>query len=324
MDFILSFNNAYWHGSSQMIFPVVPSDGITLERGQNNVSFQGVNGEMLSIGTMNLSGFTIEAFFPTKQYNFIRPGSSTDAWSYVRTIEKIRKERIPFRAVLLDNSGKEVFNMAAAVDSFSYGLDRAHDVSYQLTFKEYRFATMETSDLAANPLEGLTDAEKNKDIGSIQTNPAMASVTTSTANGTPPLTRYTESELTMMAKTMYGEARGLIKKEIACVGWCILNRVDDSRFPNSIAGVITQKSQFSGWNSKNKTISDRGYDLVELSRDVCNRWCWEKTGQQSVGRVLPPGYCWFKGFGGHNWFRKDNKAQAAGAWDYSWPSPYGD
>lgn len=322
MDFILSFNNAYWNGSPQMIFPVVPSDGITLERGQNNVSFQGVNGEMLSIGTLNLSGFSIDSFFPTKYYNFMRPGSSTDAWSYVRTIERVRNERIPFRAVLLDNNGKEVLNMAAAVDSFSYGLDRAHDVSYQITFKEYRFATMDTASLAANPLEGLSEAEKNTDIGSPQTSPATATVSSSTANSTPPLVRYTENELTMMAKTMYGEARGLPVVEIACVGWCILNRVDDSRFPNSIAGVITQKSQFSGWNSKNPTKSDGGLDLVALSRDVCNRWCWEKTGQQSVGRVLPPGYCWFKGFSGHNWFRKDNKAQAAGAWNYSWPSPY--
>lgn len=323
MDFILSFNNGYWYGSPQMIFPVVPNGGVQLERGQNNVSFDGVNGEMLSIGNPNLATFSIDSIFPTKQYPFARPGSRADGWSYVRTIEKVRKERIPFRAVLLDNAGQEVFNLPAAVDSFSYSIDQARDIAYSLTFHEYRFATMETADLAANPLEGIADAVKNESIGSTSVTDASTTVTNA-GSTTPPLSRYTDTEVTMMAKTMYGEARGLIKKEIACVGWCILNRVDDSRFPSSISAVITQKSQFSGWNSKHPTRSDRGYDLIELARDVCNRWSWEKSGQANVGRVLPSGYCWFKGISGHNWFRTDNKSQIAGSWNYSLPSPYGD
>lgn len=323
MDFILSFNNGYWYGSPQMVFPVVPNGGIQLERSQNNVSFDGVNGEMLSIGEPNLATFSVESIFPTHDYKWRRPGSSSDGWAYVRTIEKVRRERIPFRAVLLDNKGETIFNVPAAVDSFTYYIDQAHDISYSLTFKEYRFATMDTADLAEDPLKGIGDAVKNASIGS--TNIADASASSSeVGTKTPPLVRYTNDDVVKMAKTMYGEARGLIKKEIACVGWCILNRVDDSRFPSTISRVITAKYQFSGWNAKHPTTSDRGYDLIELARDVCNRWSWEKAGQASVGRVLPPGYCWFKGFSGHNWFRKDNKAQAAGAWDYSWPSPYGD
>lgn len=321
MDFILSFNNGYWYGSPQMIFPVVPNGGVQFERSQNNVSFDGVNGEMLSIGELNLASFSIESIFPLRPYNWTRPGSSSDGWAYVRTIEKIRRERIPFRAVLLDNNGETIFNVPAAVDSFTYYVDQAHDISYSLTFKEYRFATMETADLAADPLKGISDAVKNASIGS--TNITNASTTVSDAGTkTPPLTRYTNDDVVKMAKTMYGEARGLPKVEIACVGWCILNRVDDSRFPSTISGVITQKSQFSGWNANNPTTADGGFSLIDLAKDVCNRWSWEKTGQANVGRVLPAGYCWFKGFSGHNWFRKDNKAQAAGAWDYSLPNPY--
>lgn len=321
MDFILSFNNGYWYGSPQMVFPVVPNGGVQLERSQNNPSFDGVNGEMLSIGNPNLATFTIDSIFPTKNYSWIRPGARADGWSYVRTIEKVRKERIPFRAVLLNNAGEEVFNLAVAVDSFSYLIDQARDIAYSLTFKEYRFAAMDTADLAENPVAGLKDAVKNSNINASAV--TTQSTSASTAGSTSPeLQRYTENEVVMMAKTMYGEARGLPKVEVACVGWCILNRVDDSRWPSTIAGVITQKSQFSGWNSKNPTRADLGFDLVELARDVCNRWSWEKAGQADVGRVLPAGYCFFKGIAGHNRFRKDNKSQIAGSWDYSLPSPY--
>lgn len=321
MDFILSFNNGYWYGSPQMVFPVVPNGGIQLERGQNNASFDGVNGEMLSIGEPNLATFSVESIFPLHDYKWRRPGSSADGWAYVRTIEKVRRERIPFRAVLLDNKGETIFNIPMAVDSFTYYVDQAQDISYSLTCKEYRFATMDTADLAENPLNGLEEAVKN---ASINATPAInASADTSDSGSTAaPIQRYTESDAVMMAKTMYGEARGLPTVEIACVGWCILNRVDDSRFPNTIAGVITQKYQFSGWSAKHPTRSDGGVDLLALAKDVCNRWSWEKAGKSNVGRVLPPGYCWFKGFSGHNWFRKDNKAQAAGAWDYSYPNPY--
>ena len=321
MDFILSFNNGFWYGSPQMIFPVVPNGGVQLERSQNNASFDGVNGEMLSIGEMNLASFSIESIFPLHNYPWARPGSSSDGWSYVRTIEKVRRERIPFRAVLLGNDGQEIFNLPVAVDSFSYWFDQAHDIAYSLTFHEYRFATMDTSDLAENPLNGLTEAVKNANINASAATDASSS-TSDSGSTAPPIQRYTESDAVMMAKTMYGEARGLPIVEIACVGWCILNRVDDSRFPSTIASVITQRSQFSGWNSKHPTKSDGGVDLLALAKDVCNRWSWEKAGKSNVGRVLPVGYCWFKGFSGHNWFRKDNKAQAAGAWDYSYPNPY--
>ena len=45
----------------------------------------------------------------------------------------------------------------------------------------------------------------------------------------------------MLAKVAYCESRGIKSKtEIACVMWVILNRVDNSNFPNTISGVILQ------------------------------------------------------------------------------------
>lgn len=136
MDFILSYNNR----EGVMVFPVVPNEAIVLQRGQKNETFDSVSGEMQALGALGLASFELEGIFPLHEYRFMRPGSSTDGWSYVRTIEAVRARRIPFRGIHLDNSGREIFNLPLSVDSFEYRLDQAGDISYRLSFREYRFA----------------------------------------------------------------------------------------------------------------------------------------------------------------------------------------
>ena len=136
MDFILSYNNR----EGVMVFPVVPNEAITLSRSQKNETFDSVNGEMQALGTLGLATFELESFFPTHDYSFIRPGGKRPAWDFVRTIEAVRARRIPFRAVHLDNSGREIFNLPVSVESFEYWEDQAGDISYHLSFREYRFA----------------------------------------------------------------------------------------------------------------------------------------------------------------------------------------
>lgn len=136
MDFILSYNNR----EGVMVFPVVPNDSLVWSREQKNETFDSVTGEMQALGPLNLGSTEISSFFPLHSYSFIRPGATADGWSYVRTIEAVRARRIPFRGIKLDNAGREVFNYPLSVDSFEYWIDQAGDISYKLSFREYRFA----------------------------------------------------------------------------------------------------------------------------------------------------------------------------------------
>lgn len=136
MDFILSYNNR----EGVMVFPVVPNDSLVWAREQKNETFDSVSGEMQALGPLNLGSAEISSFFPLHPYPFIRPGATSDGWSYVRTIEAVRARRIPFRGIKLDNDGREVFNYPLSVDSFEYWIDQAGDISYRLSFREYRFA----------------------------------------------------------------------------------------------------------------------------------------------------------------------------------------
>lgn len=131
---------------------------------------------------------------------------------------------------------------------------------------------------------------------------------------------YTENDVTMLAKVAFCEARGIKSKtEIACVMWTILNRLDSGKYGSSIASIVTAPNQFAYYRSA-RTVSDYGYDLKELARDVLSRWNQEKNGETEVGRVLPASYCWYTGDGRANHFR--NAYRGGNRWNYSLPSPY--
>ena len=110
---------------------------------------------------------------------------------------------------------------------------------------------------------------------------------------------FTEADVIALAQMLYGEARGCtVDNQMKCV-WCVLNRVDDARFPDTIIGVVSQPSQFHGY-SPNFPVWD---ELKEVARDVLTRWSLEKQGV-TVERELPNTYCWFTGFNGSNHFRE--------------------
>lgn len=109
---------------------------------------------------------------------------------------------------------------------------------------------------------------------------------------------FTEADVIALAQMLYGEARGCtVDNQMKCV-WCVLNRVDDPRFPDTIIGVVSQPSQFHGY-SPNFPVWD---ELKEVARDVLTRWSLEKQGV-TVERELPNTYLWFTGNGSENVFR---------------------
>lgn len=100
------------------------------------------------------------------------------------------------------------------------------------------------------------------------------------------------ADVTALAQTLYGECRGCSELQQRAVCWCIFNRVDDSRFPDTVIGVITQRSQFFGYSASNP-VWDSLYDLAyQTMVDWNNR----------ENRVFGPEYCFFHGDGRRNHF----------------------
>ena len=109
---------------------------------------------------------------------------------------------------------------------------------------------------------------------------------------------FTEADVIALAQMLYGEARGCtVDNQMKCV-WCVLNRVDDVRFPNTIIGVVSQPYQFHGY-SPDFPVWD---NLHAVALDVLTRWSMEKQGAD-VARELDKNAVFFTGDGTTNWFR---------------------
>jgi len=80
-----------------------------------------------------------------------------------------------------------------------------------------------------------------------------------------------DRNLDLMARVIYGEARGEPYEGMVAVGAVILNRVADSRFPNTIPGVIYQAGAFDVVSDGqiNLTPNDTAY---KAARDALNGW----------------------------------------------------
>lgn len=126
----------------------------------------------------------------------------------------------------------------------------------------------------------------------------------------------TEEELTILAKVVYREARGIgDKAHQAAVIWCILNRVDAGLGGDTITEVATYPNAFA-WVPATPVEQE----FLMLAADVCERWNLEKAGQDDVGRVLPKEYLYFTGDGKLNHFTTEWKGTET--WDWSLKSPY--
>ena len=81
------------------------------------------------------------------------------------------------------------------------------------------------------------------------------------------------SDIQLMARAINGEARGEPYEGQVAVKAVILNRVKDSRFPNTISGVIYQPGAFTAVSDGqiNAPISE-GSTVYKAAQDAMNGW----------------------------------------------------
>jgi len=91
------------------------------------------------------------------------------------------------------------------------------------------------------------------------------------SSGTATASKATSSDIELLARCVYGEARGEPYVGKVAVAAVVLNRVRHASFPNTIAGVIYQKDAFT-------CVSDGQFyltpdaDAYRAARDALNGW----------------------------------------------------
>ncbi|MDE6613056.1 MAG: spore cortex-lytic enzyme [Clostridia bacterium] len=82
---------------------------------------------------------------------------------------------------------------------------------------------------------------------------------------------YTSSDLYLLAKCIYAEARGESYTGQVAVGAVILNRVASPSFPNTISGVIYQKNAFTAVTDGQINLSP-DKTAMNAASDALNGW----------------------------------------------------
>ena len=82
---------------------------------------------------------------------------------------------------------------------------------------------------------------------------------------------YSNNDLYLLAKLVHSEARGEVYTGQVAVAAVVLNRVRDSRFPNTIAGVIYQPWAFTAINDGQFAL-EPNQTAYQAARDAMNGW----------------------------------------------------
>lgn len=86
---------------------------------------------------------------------------------------------------------------------------------------------------------------------------------------------YTQDDVYIMAQAIVGECYETEYDDMLRVGMTICNRVDDSRFPNTVAEVVKQPGQIHGYSPY--TTPSEIY--LKAAAEVLNNWNAIKNGE---------------------------------------------
>lgn len=101
------------------------------------------------------------------------------------------------------------------------------------------------------------------------------------------------ADVAYVSRTIWGETRGCCEEEQRAQAWCILNRVDDPRWGNTIEAVVLQPAQFQGYSLNNPEEP-----FHDMAREILIAW-------HNGEREIPEDMCFCSGDGKHQRFRTD-------------------
>ncbi|MCX4355384.1 MAG: hypothetical protein OSJ43_04065 [Oscillospiraceae bacterium] len=117
-------------------------------------------------------------------------------------------------------------------------------------------------------------------------------------------TPLTSSDVTLLAKMVWGEARGCAPEEQRLVVWTVLQRVDAGGVfaqYDTIEAAVTAPGQFVGYDENHPVDTDIYNLCLEVLAD------WQDGAEPPTHEIYAPTapYYFFDGDGRHNWFREE-------------------
>ena len=130
----------------------------------------------------------------------------------------------------------------------------------------------------------------------------VVDIVMSKGTSTSTSTSVNSSDLNLLARVVYAEARGEVYAGQVAIAAVVLNRVKSSSFPNSIAGVIYQSGAFTAVSdgqinlTPNKTAKKAAQDALNgwdptygciyyfNPNTATNAWIWSRPHVITIGK----------------------------------------
>ena len=129
----ICFINSKGNGA---VLPHVPP-GLGVENGAATEEKDTLDGKITIRKTRNLKAFSIEALFPTHDYSWIKPSANMAGYDYLDYFQEANDNLDILKCYVISGTGETVLFMKCVIESFSYNIDRAGDISYSMSVKEY-------------------------------------------------------------------------------------------------------------------------------------------------------------------------------------------
>ena len=195
-------------------------------------------------------------------------GGATAAFNTAYTSEELTPPYVQTAVLKQGSNGGEVKELQRRLKDWGY-YNGAVDGIYGKGTVEAVKAFQKKNGLTADGVAGIETYRAlgmNDSVKVLENNKKPNSSGSSSASS-----NYTSSDLYLLAKCIYAEARGESYTGQVAVGAVILNRVASSKFPNTISGVIYQKNAFTA-------VSDGQINLepdktaMNAASDAMNGW----------------------------------------------------
>lgn len=166
-------------------------------------------------------------------------------------------EAVPAAAYLFGASGDQVAKIQRRLSDWGY-YSGAVDGYYG---KETENAVIWFQENNHIRIDGIVGAETAEKLGVA---PPTAATNSGTGDGN-------SNDVYLLAKVIYGEARGEPYTGKVAVGAVVLNRVDSSEFPDSLADVVYQPGAFSIVDDGQINLAP-DQEALRAARDAVNGW----------------------------------------------------
>ena len=108
-------------------------------------------------------------------------------------------------------------------------------------------------------------------VDGVAGNKTLAALGISTSSSSSSSSGYSDADITLLARLIYGEARGESYVGQVAVGAVVLNRIKSSSFPNTMSGVIYQKYAFTAVDDGQINLTPNA-TARKAALDAINGW----------------------------------------------------